>query len=306
MKRIIITGLAVAAVVGTLEASSERVERERGGKPVAAAGGAVETVTAYAGRLWTVATDASGVTEVRSVAPKPTGDLHVPAKLGTTEITRIGERAFFGCDKLESVWISAGVAEIGKEAFSSCENLKCVRIPDSVRKIGAGAFFCSGLTSVMIPAGVESIGYGAFSGCGNLAKITVEQGSPRYRMEDGFLIGSDRSLVAFERHGNPETVAPPEGVVRIENYAFCGIQSLKVVELKPDLARIECDAFKDCSGITNIVVKGESVDVAAGELKGVPVNAFDAVVMKWLPKAAGSGNGYVKLPQGNYDASGSK
>ena len=300
MKSVIIAGVAVAAVVGSLEAAQEKEGAEREGKPSITIGSASENVVAYAGRLWTVATDASGVTEVRSVAPKPAGDFHIPSKLGTTEITRIGERAFCGCDKLEFVWISAGITEIGKEAFSACSKLKCVRLPDSIRKIGAGAFFCTGLTSVMIPMGVESIGHGAFSGCKDLARICVEESCSRYRMENGYLIGSDRSLLAFERKDKPEVVEPPEGVVSICNYAFYGIPSLKTVRLQADLARIECDAFKGCTGIATVEVKGESVEVAAGEIADVSMNAFDANVMKLLPKNNVSTNRYLRLVHGEY------
>lgn len=300
MKSVIIAGLAVAAVVGSLEAAPEKEGSEREGKPSITVGSASENVVAYAGRLWTVVTDAGGVTEVRSVAPKPAGDFHIPSKLGTTEITRIGERAFCGCDKLEFVWISAGITEIDKEAFSACSNLKCVRLPDSIRKIGAGAFFCTGLTSVMIPMGVESIGHGAFSGCKDLARICVEESCSRYRMENGYLIGSDRSLLAFERKDKPEVVEPPEGVVSICNYAFYGISSLKTVRLQSDLSRIECDAFKGCTGIATVEVKGESVEVAAGEIADVSMNAFDANVMKLLPKNNVSTNRYLRLVHGEY------
>ena len=302
MKRVTIAGVAVAAVVGSLEAAPEKEGSERDGKPSIVVGIASENVVAHAGRLWTVVTDASGVTEVRSVAPKPAGDFHVPSKIGPTEITRIGERAFCGCDKLELVWISAGIAEIGKEAFSACSNLKCVRLPDSIRKIDAGAFFGTGLKSVMIPMGVESIGHGSFSGCKDLTRICLEEGCSRYRMEDGYLIGSDRSVLAFERKGEIEVVAPPDGVVSISNYAFYGIPSLKTVRFQSDLARIESDAFKGCAGITTVEVKGESVDVAEGEIEDVSMNAFDANVMKLLLKNNVSTNGYLKLVRGVYKA----
>lgn len=87
-------------------------------------------------------------------------------------VTRIGEGAFCGCEKLESVTISERVESIGPVAFYRCLSLESVEIPDSVRKIESGAFsVCASLVSVGIPDSVTSIGESAFDGCKSLKSV---------------------------------------------------------------------------------------------------------------------------------------
>jgi len=89
-------------------------------------------------------------------------------------VTRIGERAFSGCDGLTSVTIPESVTRIGNDAFCNCSGLTNVTIPEGVTSIGQYAFFgCGGLTSVTIPPGVTSIGESAFWLCGKLKEIRV-------------------------------------------------------------------------------------------------------------------------------------
>ncbi len=64
-------------------------------------------------------------------------------------VTRIGDRAFWGCTGLTSVTIPDSVTSIGDSAFRNCTGLTSITIPDSVTSIGDGAFaYCTGLASV--------------------------------------------------------------------------------------------------------------------------------------------------------------
>ncbi len=89
-------------------------------------------------------------------------------------VTSICEKAFAGCEDLETVTLPDDVTSIGDEAFRGCGGLISVTIPASVTSIGNSAFVeCSSLTTVNIPATVTSIGGQAFSGCYNLASVTL-------------------------------------------------------------------------------------------------------------------------------------
>ena len=91
-----------------------------------------------------------------------------------TSVTSICEKAFAGCEDLETVTLPPNVTSIGDETFSGCGSLQSIEIPDNVTSIGNSAFEeCSSLTTVNIPANVTSIGGQAFSGCYNLASVTL-------------------------------------------------------------------------------------------------------------------------------------
>ena len=91
-----------------------------------------------------------------------------------SNITSIGNRAFYNCDSLTSATISNGVMSIGNRAFKNCIRLTDITIPDSVTSIGSSAFYgCLDLSNVTIGNSVTSIGSDAFSGCGSLTNIII-------------------------------------------------------------------------------------------------------------------------------------
>ena len=113
-------------------------------------------------------------------------------------MTRIGNRAFYGCTALVAVTVPGSVQEIGnaafckssgitmltlnsglktigRSAFESCTSLQELRIPGTVTEIGAHAFYCcESLSYVHIPASVQTFGSGIFSYCTRLARVDMD------------------------------------------------------------------------------------------------------------------------------------
>lgn len=66
-------------------------------------------------------------------------------------VTKIGIQAFFGCSRLLSVELPAGLKTIGMLAFEGCRHLNSITIPASVDCINYRAFAkCYGLTSIRL------------------------------------------------------------------------------------------------------------------------------------------------------------
>ncbi|MBE6957981.1 MAG: leucine-rich repeat domain-containing protein [Ruminococcaceae bacterium] len=73
-----------------------------------------------------------------------------------------------------NVVIPEGVTKIGSKAFWGCESMTAVTIPEGVTSIDFGAFWeCTGLKEITIPEGVTTIGEYAFTWCRNLTKIVL-------------------------------------------------------------------------------------------------------------------------------------
>ena len=88
-------------------------------------------------------------------------------------VTSICEKAFKGCEDLETVTLPPNVTSIGDDAFNNTA-LTSIEIPASVTSIGKGAFqACGSLTTVNILANVTSIGDNAFMECSNLQSIEI-------------------------------------------------------------------------------------------------------------------------------------
>ena len=112
-----------------------------------------------------------------------------------TNLTTIGDYAFFHCRNLTLLTIPSSIIAIGNYAFSGCSSLiGPLIIPNSVTSIGKSAFFdCSNLTGTLtIPNSVTSIGDYTFYGCSNLTSLII-----------------------------------PNAVTLIDNYAFYGCNGLK-------------------------------------------------------------------------------
>ena len=87
-------------------------------------------------------------------------------------ITKIGELAFNGCERLETATIPNGVEIINNGAFNVCYSLKKITIPESVTTINYGAFSsCTSLTSIIMGKDVTNVGEYAFAGCNNLTDV---------------------------------------------------------------------------------------------------------------------------------------
>ena len=89
-----------------------------------------------------------------------------------SNVTSIGDQAFFVCQNLTSATIGNSVTSIGSMAFLVNVALTSVTIPNSVTSIGSMGFYqCSSLTSVIIPDSVTSLGANAFGFCSSLTSI---------------------------------------------------------------------------------------------------------------------------------------
>lgn len=90
-------------------------------------------------------------------------------------VTKIGDKAFYGCEQLTEINIPASVISIGSEAFYNCEALSSVTFAESssLESIGASAFkFCLTLTEIIIPESVTLIDSSAFENCYLLERVT--------------------------------------------------------------------------------------------------------------------------------------
>ncbi len=91
-------------------------------------------------------------------------------------VTKIGDKAFYGCEQLTEINIPASVISIGNEAFYDCEALSSVAFAEScsLESIGASAFkYCVSLTEIIIPVNVAVIEISAFENCYLLESVTL-------------------------------------------------------------------------------------------------------------------------------------
>ena len=191
--------------------------------------------------------------------------------------TSIGHGAFSSCKNLTSVTIGEGTTSIGGSAFSSCEKLASITIPDSVTSIGDSAFgWCKKLENVTIGNGVTTIGEDAFCYCENL--VSIKMGN-NIKSIDAYAFNRCEKItsvyaadiaswlnIEFANYtATPlyyganlyfdgelaEDVVVPDGITRINAYAFYRCESIESVTIPSSVTAIGYYAFYNCN-VSNV------------------------------------------------------
>ncbi len=203
--------------------------------------------------------------------------LIVPAALGGSPVTAIGENAFMGCYELTSVSLPQGLTEIGTAAFAGCYGLTVFTVPEGVTDIGETAFMnCDGLTSVSLPGSLLRLGAGAFSdcraleaihipenvtaltdnpfpGCAALTQITVAEGNAALEMRGGLLYNrAGNELACWPQGLAVGKCAVPAGTEAIGVNAFTSCDGITSVDLPDSVTAIRSGAFRFCNGLESI------------------------------------------------------
>ena len=190
----------------------------------------------------------------------------------------IDVNAFEGCEKLTRVRWSAGLRKINSAAFDRT-GLETLVLPEGVTFLGANAFGHAKLKSVSLPSTVakmtatnEKSDANPFAFCENLEEIYVAEGNKAYksdgncvmRREDNTLVAGCKAskIPSYTEHigrfafqgAALESVALPEGVTSIEDYAFAHNDRLKEITLPQSLTSIGNDAFLWCAALESIAL----------------------------------------------------
>ena len=207
----------------------------------------------------------------------------------TSEIRSIGNSAFYGNEKLESVKFEGSMNNLtmGTLLFWDCKNLSNVQLPKGlsfipvgmfrgctslesidltgVSYIYSGAFSDSGLKSVTIPASVNTIEQQVFFDCKNLTRVVFENPDILLRYIPSASTSYSEAGSIFYGCSSLSEVILPENLTSIPNSTFAYCTSLKSIDLPKGLQIIGDMAFSG-TGL-------ESVDIPEGVFS-IGVNAF--------------------------------
>ena len=180
----------------------------------------------------------------------------------------IAEKAFRGCEGLQSIVVPNSINNIPPEAFMFCSSLTSVSLPNSIDSIRSMAFLgCSSLKSIKIPDSIVSIEYSAFYNCNNLERFnipsTVEHlgcevfyNTAFYNNKDNWegdvLYKDDCLLVADTLLRGAYTVKEKTRLIADRAFDYC--KELTSISIPNSVAHIGFGAFSDCSALTSIVI----------------------------------------------------
>ncbi len=224
-----------------------------------------------------------------------------------TNLTSIGNDAFYVCSNLASINIPEGVTSIGTYAFSSCSNLTSINIPEGVTSIGSSAFYhCRNLTSINIPEGVTSIEDRVFRRCSNLASINIPEGVTSigqsafygcYSLSDITIPNSVTSIgvsafndiptvildsttpLTYNQFSNIAVFVVPDDAVSAYKDAWSDIAHRIVGESALEWKEVTCKAQTTLPNLTEMIGAGNEGNIVKLRIKG-SINSYDMMVMR--------------------------
>ena len=170
-----------------------------------------------------------------------------------SQLTTIGEMAFFNTTKLLSIILPSNVTEICDSAFQWCRGLTSVTLPEGLISIGEMAFKnCLKLKQITIPSTVTSIGISAFD---SAIEFFYGEGNDYYTIDDNraLIVDGGKTFVAYAASNPATSYVVPEGIITIGRDAFDG-SDLTQITLPSTLKTIELNAFHYCQDISSIIL----------------------------------------------------
>ena len=211
-------------------------------------------------------------------------------------LTEIPAGLFYGCEKLETMRIPAGVTKLGTNAYKGCKGIQSIVVASGNKNftaVGTALFnkaktqllFCAAAAEgqFSVPGTVTSIGSYAFSGCQKITEISMP--SKLTTISDA----------AFMDCSGLTGVTIPDSVTSIGGAAFSGCSSLGHIVLPAKLRTIKKSAFAGCSSLTGVEISGENTQYVS--LDGVLYNKTETELVI-CPCGKG---GTLELPEGITD-----
>ena len=181
-----------------------------------------------------------------------TGTLTIP-----DSVTSIGNYAFYNCSGLTSVTIPDSVTSIGQYAFRNCSGLTSVTIGNGVTSIGKGAFYgCSGLVDMTIPF------------VGGSATATESSASTLFGYIFDYSTSSQTGTICQQYNGGSIYAYIPSSLRSVTvtggnllRGAFYGCSMLTSVAIPNSVTSIGDYAFFDCSGLTSVTISNSVTSI---------------------------------------------
>ena len=175
-----------------------------------------------------------------------------------SQVTSIGDRAFYGCSALKTVDLHS-VTTMEYAAFQGCDALSG-EIDLSKLEVIPGHAFCydPNITSVITCPTLRSIGDWAFIWAG-ISTISLP--------ETLNSIGT----YTFYKASLSGTVALPDSLTQLGASAFSGCEKVEAIQIGSGLTDIPKDAFDGCTNLKTITVNNRREDVTIPKIDGVTV-----------------------------------
>ena len=178
-------------------------------------------------------------------------------------VTHIGDSAFWGCSRIETINIHENIKNVGNGAFRGCGRLKEIVIPESVEYIGNRVFSNSGIVRAEIRSDIKNIPMESFNGCRELIEVKlpdtlVKIGSKAFgdcgklRLIGVYKKDADRHNDGDRSRGRGIGIEFPSKLKIIGKASFMICEGITELYIPDTVEEIEKFAFWGCTGLRKL------------------------------------------------------
>lgn len=167
---------------------------------------------------------------------------------GTLRSIENGAFQFSGITSLE---IPDKVEIIGDAAFYGCSKLQSLDLGNGVKHIGAAFFVCS-IPSLHLPASVETIDTTLWH-TSMMAEVTVDADNPYYTAVDGILYNKNMTEIIFCPPQWTGELVIPDTVQSLADGVFAGCGSITSITIPDSVTSFGTNIFEGC-GVHTVVL----------------------------------------------------
>ena len=180
----------------------------------------------------------------------------------------IASNAFSGCESLTDVTLPASLRRIRYAAFENCPKLTQLFIPDGVTEVDSSLFGWPGSSTIQLLANIGSGGAKALS----KADYSFRTPGGKYDLRYQFEVGDEEAcrLAVTGVPAGSKSIAVPEGVQVLAQYAVKDCTKLKKVTLPASLEAIESYAFSNCPALKRIDLPAQIREISWGSFENCP------------------------------------
>lgn len=273
------------------------------------------TITGYTGSAVRVAIpEAIGGQPVVALGEKAFYESSITWLSIPDSVQTIGDYCFSGCTNLQTLRLPEGLTVFPMGMLESCFRLLALDIPDSVTTIEQSVFWGNFyLEELRLPASLTTLEGFNFLSAEYLERFIVPEDNAHFKtLDDGaVLLSADgKRFIRYCPWQERTSYTIPEGVERIDSFAFSDWGMLAEIVVPEGVAVIEGSAFVHAWGLKRLTLPASAVEVGClsvpvvdGELS-IAAPADDSLSAVNLGQAQGgvtaiTGTATIIAPEGS-------
>ena len=237
----------------------------------------ITSVTFNGGNISVKGTAFSNCSAIERVcAPSVSDWLSISFEKSKGNPTYYAENLYINGQLLTEVVIPSELSAIGNYAFYKCRSLASVTLHEGIRSIGKYAFYmCDDISELTIFSGDLHIGSRAFNYC-DIEKVYAPSWEEWLRIElDSYAIVAEyKSCKLYLNGESASEVVFPEGTTRINDYVLCGFENIVSISMPDSVTEIGNSAFRQTS-VTELDIPDGVTKIGSFAFEGTPIQKID-------------------------------